>query len=192
VAQILDAFPISGAFAAVTGLFPDLSRWSSRANSLTLSDLFNPLGHSPYRLIPPIEPSTFTANSSFNIQRLISTNSWFRVGLPSSRCDGTRSLSPPLPHDRCHALQFRMVLSERVQAADGPRRCGRCSRDLSRPLCGTRGWCVFAGFRPLALGTWRGGQGAMRGTRENTDGVPYYATGRLNVRDGDLGMNGRP
>jgi hypothetical protein len=81
--------PISDAFEGVTCLFPDSSGRSYRATSLTSSDRFNPLGHSPCCLIPPTERSAFTANSSFNIQHLIDANFSFMVGLPS----------PPLPHD---------------------------------------------------------------------------------------------
>jgi hypothetical protein len=73
----MPSFPIGGAFDGVTGLFPD----SSGPSSLTSSDPFNPLGHSPCCLIPPIERSTFTTNSSFNIQRLITASSSFSVRL---------------------------------------------------------------------------------------------------------------
>jgi hypothetical protein len=139
----MPSFPVSGAFDGVTGLFPDSSRRCPRTTSLTSSDPFNPVGHSSCCLIRPIERSTFTANSSFNIQRLIAANSWFRVGLPSSGCDGPRSPSPPLPHDRCHALPLRVVPSKRAQAADAPAPLGwpasHCSRGVSRPLRGTRG-----------------------------------------------------
>jgi hypothetical protein len=44
------SFPISGAFDGVTGLFPDSSERSSRATSLTSSDPFSPLCHSPAAL----------------------------------------------------------------------------------------------------------------------------------------------
>jgi hypothetical protein len=92
-------FPISGAFDGVTGLFPDSSGRSPRATSLTSSDPFNPLGHSTCCLIPTIQRSAFTGDLFFSIQPLIADNSSFRVGLPSSRCDGPRSPSPPLPRD---------------------------------------------------------------------------------------------
>jgi hypothetical protein len=153
----MPSFPISGAFDGVTGLFSDYSGGSSRATSLTSSDLFNLLGHSPCCLIPPIQRSTFTfaTNSSFNIQHLIAANSSVRVGLPSSRCDGPRSLSPPLPRDQWHVLPLGVVLSERVQVADGsespPPPAGRCPRGVARPLRGTRESRRFAGFRPLAF-----------------------------------------
>jgi hypothetical protein len=158
-----DAFlPNQWCLSPHTRLFPDSSGRSSHATSLTSSDLFNPVGHSPCCLISPIEHATFTftANSSFNIQHLIAANSSFRVRLPSSRCDGSRSPSPPLPRNRCHTLPLRMVLSEQAQAADGP--ASRCPREGSRLFCGTRGSCRFTGFRPLALDEARGEQWAER------------------------------
>jgi hypothetical protein len=154
-------FPISGAFHSVTCLFSDSSGRSWRATSLISSDPFNLFGHPPCCLIQPIERSTFTVNSSFNIQRLIAANSSFSARLPSSRCDGPRSPSPLLPRDRCHALLLRAVLSERAQAADGslpPPPASRCPRDVPRSLCGTRGSRGFAGFRPLALDEVEGAQ----------------------------------
>jgi hypothetical protein len=96
--------PVSAAFHRVTGHFPDSSGRSSRATSLTSSDLFNPLGHSACCLIPTIQRSAFTADLFFGIQTLIAPDSSFRVGLPSSRCDGSRSPLLLLPRDRCHAL----------------------------------------------------------------------------------------
>jgi hypothetical protein len=59
--------PINGAFDGVTGLFPDSSGRSSRATSLTSSDRFNPLRHSPCCLIPTIQRSTFTADLFFSL-----------------------------------------------------------------------------------------------------------------------------
>jgi hypothetical protein len=68
------SFLMSGAFDNVTGFFPDSCGPSSRATWLTSSDPFNPLGHSPCCLIPPIEHATFTAKSPFSVLRLITAD----------------------------------------------------------------------------------------------------------------------
>jgi hypothetical protein len=127
-------FPLSGAFDGATGLLPDSSERSSRATSLTSSNLFNPLGHFPCCLIPTIQRSTFTIDLFFNIQPLIAANSSFRIGVPSAQCDTPRSPSPPLPRDRCHASPLRVLLSKSAQTADGP-----VPLRLSRPRSAVHG-----------------------------------------------------
>jgi hypothetical protein len=150
-------------------VFPDSSGRSSLATSLTSSDPFNLVGHSPCYLIPSIEHSTITTNSSFNIRRLIAANSSFRVRLPPSRCNGPRSPSPFMPRDRYHALPLRVGLSSRAQAAEGPAPlsplpppASRCARGVLRPLRGTRGSRRFTGCRSLALDEADGAQCAER------------------------------
>jgi hypothetical protein len=165
----MPSFPISGVFDGLNGRFPDSSGRSSRATSLTLSDLFNPLGHSPCCLIPTIQRSTFTTDLFFSIQSLIAANSSFRVGLPSAQCNAPRPPSPSLPRNRCHALPLRVVLSKRAQAADGlaplPPPASRCPRDVSRPLRGTRGSRWFAGCQSVAFDE---GDGAQFAEHERT------------------------
>jgi hypothetical protein len=64
----MPSFPISDAVDNVTKPFPDSSGRSPRATSLTSYDSFNPLGHSPCCLIPPIRHATFTVDSPFNFR----------------------------------------------------------------------------------------------------------------------------
>jgi hypothetical protein len=158
----MPSFPISRAFDAVTGLFPDSSERSSRAISLTSSDPANPLCHSPCCLIPRIQRSTFTTDLFFNIPPLIAANSLFRIGLPSAECNASRSPSPPLLCDQYPALPRCVLLPKRDQTADGPvlllPPASRSPRGVSRPLCGTRESVRFPGFRPLGLNEADGAQ----------------------------------
>jgi hypothetical protein len=174
----IPSVPINGAFDGVTGVFPDSSERSSRATSLTSSDSFNPLGYSSCCLIPTIQRSTFTADLFFNIQPLIAAQSSFRVGSPSAQCNAPRSPSPPLLHDRCHALPTHVVRPKRTQAADRPvplpPPASRCPRGVSRPLSGARGSPRLRQHRPLGLNE---ADGAQCGTRQVMDSAP--GDGRL-------------
>jgi hypothetical protein len=67
-AEMFDALlPNQWRLDGVTPLCLDSSGRFSRSASLTSSDLFNPLGHSPFCLIPPIERATFTPDSPFDV-----------------------------------------------------------------------------------------------------------------------------
>jgi hypothetical protein len=127
-----------------------------------LTDLVRRLRSSrpfPCCLIHIIEQATFTADSSFNIRRLIAANSSFRVGLPSSRCERSRSPSPPLA--TLDAVRYRSVwfYPNELRRRTGPR---RCPRGVSRPLRRRRGSRRFPRFRSLGLGEADGAQCARQ------------------------------
>jgi hypothetical protein len=102
---------------------------------------------------------------------LIAANYSFIVGLPLSQRDGSRSPSPPLPRDRCHALPLRVVLSERAQGADGPRRCRRCRRPRASVHGTYRGrFAAHEGPVPLqGFGHWNSTRWTGRNARNRTE-----------------------
>jgi hypothetical protein len=86
LAQMLDS-PFKDAFGRVIALFFDSSGRCSRGTSVT--SLIQSTIH-PACCSLSIDHSTLAADSSFDIQRLISANSSFRVRLWLSRCNGPK------------------------------------------------------------------------------------------------------